>query len=345
MTTQDSPLVQGWRDAEVWSTSRIAPHRQFERWREFVVDAHMHWDIRSVRCDHFPAYMRQGRFDGFRVTHLTARHGGIVGLRGPSEIALDAEAFFNLIYIAEGSISLTIGGEDLALTQGRFALWDTTRPMRFVTGENLRQVTFAVPQAALRKVLPRADDYVGQAVDSAADVSRLFVSHLLALDETFGDLPQAAAGHVLNGTLELLAATLTAKVDPGPGGSSGVLLHQAMAFIERNLAEPDLDTLAVALSCGISERHLHRLFERHQTTPAAWIRQQRLQRCRGELCRSPRTSITEIAYRWGFRDSGTFSKIFRKAFGLTPREERAGLARTDDLAQAVERAPRPRRQH
>lgn len=322
-----SPLVQGWQDADVWSTGRVAPDKQFECWRAFVVDAHMRWDIRPVRCDRFPAYMRQGRFDGYRVTHLTARHGGIVGRRGAPEIALDHEAFFNLIYIAEGSISLTIGGQDIALTPGRFTLWDTTRPMRFVTGENLRQVTLAVPQAALRRVLPHVDDYVGRPVDTAADVSRLFVNHLLSLDETFGELPPAAAGHVLNATLELLAATLSAKVPTQPNGVSCVLLRQAMDYVEQHLAEPALGTRVLARAYGISERHLHRLFQSLQTTPAAWIRQQRLDRCRGDLRRSPHTSITEIAYRWGFRDAGTFSKIFRKAFGVTPREERVSLVR------------------
>lgn len=321
------PLVQGWQDADVWSTGRVAPDKQFECWRAFVVDAHMRWDIRPIRCDRFPAYMRQGRFDGYRVTHLTARHGGIVGQRGPREIALDNEAFFNLIYIAEGSISLTMGGEDIVLTPGRFTLWDTTRPMRFVTGENLRQVTLAVPQAALRRVLPRVDDYVGRPIDTAADVSRLFVNHLLSLDETFGELPHAAAGHVLNATLELLAATLSAKISTMPHGISSALLRQAMDYVEQHLAEPALDTRALARAYGISERHLHRVFERAQTTPAAWIRQQRLEHCRSDLRRLPHTSITGIAYRWGFRDPSTFSKIFRKAFGVTPRQDRAGLVR------------------
>lgn len=333
MTTLALPLVRGWQDPDIWSTGTIAPGKQFECWRAFVVDAHMRWDIRPVRCDCFPAYMRQGRFGGYRVTHLTARHGGIVGRRGPQQIALDDEAFFNLIYIAEGSISLTTGGQEIRLTPGQFTLWDTTRPMRFVTGENLRQITFAVPQAALRQVLPRIDGYIGQPIDAAADTSRLFVKHLLSLDETFGELPQAAAGHVLRATSELLAATLSARDSIELHDSSHLLLRQAMNYAEQHLGEPALDTRAIARAYDISERHLHRLFERAETTPAAWIRRQRLERCRNDLHGSPRTSITEIAYRWGFRDSGTFSKIFRKAFGVTPRQERAGLVDRPDLKE------------
>ena len=203
----------------------------------------------------------------------------------------------------------------------------STRPMRFITGENLRQVTFAVPQAALRRVLPNVDDYVGRPIETAADVSRLFINHLLSLDETFGELPPAAAGHVLNATLELLAATLRAKVPTLTHQHSGSLLQQAMRYVEQHLTEPTLNTRVLSRMYGISERHLHRLFESAQMTPAAWIRQQRLERCRSDLRNSSRLSITDIAYRWGFRDSGTFSKIFRKAYGLTPRQERTATMR------------------
>lgn len=319
MSMPQSVLVERWHDPEVWTTGRVAPHQQFDCWRAFVVDAHMHWAIRPIRCEHFPAYIRQGRFDGFRVTHLTARQGGIVGTRGAREIALDDEALFNLIYIAEGSIQLEIGHEPIDLTAGSFALWDTTRPMRFTTGENLRQVTFAVPQAQLRRVLPHAEDYVGQRVEAASGVSRLFVDHLLALDERFGELSCASAGHVLNATMELLAATLATQVPEA--GTSTVLLRQVMDYVERHLEDTGLTTRQVAAANGISERHLHRLFEGVQTTPAAWIRERRLEHCRHAL-RESRASITEIAYRWGFRDSGTFAKIFRRAFGVSPRDAR-----------------------
>jgi len=324
MAPQQMALVDRWNDQEAWSTARVAPHKQFDCWREFVVDAHMHWSIKPVRCDQFPAFMRQGRFDGFRVTHLTALQGGVVGTRGAHEIALDAEALYNLIYIADGSIELKIGADAIALTPGTFALWDTTRPMTFTTGENLRQVTFAVPQAQLRRVLPRADDYVGRKLEATAGVSRLFIDHLLSLDDSFGALPRNTAGHVLNATMELLAATLTAKVPLPEHGSSSTLLRQIVDYTLRHLERPELSTRQIATANGISERHLHRLFEPLQATPAVWIRQQRLEHCRRELRDSTHLSITDIAYRWGFRDSGTFSKTFRREFGVCPRELRAG---------------------
>ncbi len=329
-TPQTATLIDGWRDPEVWSTGRVAPHQQFDCWRRFVVDAHMRWDIRPFACDHFPAFIRQGRLDGFRVTHLTSEHGGIVGTRGAREVAQDDEAFYNLIYIAEGSIELEIGERALPLHGGHFALWDTTRPMRFTTGQGLRQITFAVPQAALRKALPRADDYVGHVVDAQAGLGRAFAGRLLALDEHFGALPSTQAGGILSETMELLASTLGARVPLTSSRGSFALLRQLMNYIEGRLDDPELGTRGIARENGISERHLHRLFDGLRTTPAGWIRQRRLERCRREIIDRSGGSITDIAFRWGFRDAGTFSKIFRREFGICPRELRAGCRVAND---------------
>lgn len=314
-------LVARWHDADAWSTTCVAPHRQFDYWREFVADAHMRWRIPPIRCDRFPAFIRQGRFEGFRVTHLTAGQGDIVGKRGRSEIARDDEALYNLIYIAEGSISLVMNDREAALTPGSFALWDTTRPMTFVTGSGLRQITFGVPQERLRQALPRVDDFVGKRIDADGGVSRLLVDHILALDDRFGELARSDASHVLDATTELLAATLSASLPrPDRDRASLMFLQRVMDDITRHLDDPDLDTRSIAAHNHISERHLHRLFARAGTTPAGWIRQQRLERCRrdlssrGERCES----VTDIALRWGFRDSGTFSKIFRRAYGVSP---------------------------
>lgn len=318
-----APLIADWNKVDAWSTACVAPHQQFDRWREFVVDAHLRWDIRRFRCDQFPAYIRQGRFQGHRMTHITSRVGGIVGDRGRAQIAGDDEALYNLIYIAEGSITLEIGDEPIVLSAGSFALWDSTRRMRFITGEHLRQITLAVPHAVLQRALPGADDYVGLRLEvGASDISRLFIDHLLSLDNTFGALPRGAAAPVLHSTVELLATTLSASVGRAGEDSGSVLLQRILDFIARNLDEPALTTERIAEAHHISRRHLHRLFVAIESSPATWIRQQRLDRCRKELISEPRLSITDIAYRWGFGDSGAFGKICRKEFGMSPSELR-----------------------
>ncbi|EWS59238.1 L-rhamnose operon regulatory protein RhaS [Methylibium sp. T29-B] len=56
-----------------------------------------------------------------------------------------------------------------------------------------------------------------------------------------------------------------------------------------------------------------------------WIRRQRLDRCRRDLraAETAHLSITQIAYRWGFGDSSSFSKIFKREFASSPKDYRA----------------------
>ncbi|MER6528588.1 helix-turn-helix transcriptional regulator [Streptomyces sp. NPDC001508] len=60
------------------------------------------------------------------------------------------------------------------------------------------------------------------------------------------------------------------------------------------------------------------------TSPAAWIRHRRLERCRLDL-NNPRLNarpIHAIAERWGFTNPTHFSRLFRATYGIPPRDYR-----------------------
>ncbi len=53
---------------------------------------------------------------------------------------------------------------------------------------------------------------------------------------------------------------------------------------------------------------------------AEWIWNRRLQACYDEIAKSDGRSITSIAFDHGFSSSAHFSTMFRRRYGLTPRE-------------------------
>ena len=324
--TYSSPVLNDhWRDLESWTTATVMPSKQFDHWRDFVVDAHLHWNIHSVPCDQFPAFIRQGRYEGFRLVHLTAARGGVIGRRSTREIAQDNEALYNLIYVAEGSQCLEFADHEIRLDPGTFALWDSTQPMNFNTGEGLRQITFSVPKKRLDDALPRSGEFCGHAMKATSGIGKLFIDCMLALETSFGELSNAEAGEVLEATTEMLVATLAAKVKlPEPRGFREQLQH-VMAGINRQLDDPHLTPQRVACDNGMSERHLYRLFAEADTTPASWIRKRRLEQCRRDLvARScAHLSIIDIAVRWGFFDSSSFCRMFRQEYGVSPKQIRS----------------------
>ena len=328
-TPNPAVLNDHWRDLDSWTTRNVAPARQFDVWRDFVVDAHLHWDIHAIRCDRFPAFIRQGRFDGYRLVHLTAAHGGVIGRRSRLQIAQDHEALYNLIYVAEGSQCLTLGEREMRLGPGTFGLWDSTQPMNFNTGEGLRQITFSVPRRRLDEALPGCEDFCGQVMDARSGIGKLFIDCMLALESSFGELSATEAREVLEATTELLVATLRAKLPAPAPRRAGDPLRPILAAVDRQLDDPGLTPLRIAQVHGISERHLYRLFAEAHTTPAAWIRHRRLERCRHDLISpsSRHRGVLDIAARWGFFDASAFCRAFRQAYGVTPSQMRsqAGL--------------------
>ncbi|MGW1626025.1 helix-turn-helix transcriptional regulator [Streptomyces sp. NPDC002172] len=77
----------------------------------------------------------------------------------------------------------------------------------------------------------------------------------------------------------------------------------------------------------ISLRYLHRVCQQQATTPMAFIRQQRLDRCRRDLANAALSHLTihAVATRWGYPQPDRFSRAFRTAVGMSPSEYRVAM--------------------
>ena len=107
------------------------------------------------------------------------------------------------------------------------------------------------------------------------------------------------------------------------------LLLRIQAFLEARLGDPELDPAAVAAAHHISVRYLQKLFEEEGETVAGWIRARRLEHCRRDLAeaRLAGLPVSSVAARWGLVDAAHFSRLFKAAYGLSPREYRLGALR------------------
>ncbi len=93
-------------------------------------------------------------------------------------------------------------------------------------------------------------------------------------------------------------------------------------YICRNLDHPELGPNLIANEFHISTRYLHLLFAEKGLSVCHYILDKRLEQCRRQLSKQNlvKDSITSIAYQWGFSDSAHFSKVFKKKYGITPKE-------------------------
>ncbi|MFI6445715.1 helix-turn-helix transcriptional regulator [Kitasatospora sp. NPDC050543] len=122
---------------------------------------------------------------------------------------------------------------------------------------------------------------------------------------------------------------------PGAEAAQVSLSLQIRAFINEHLPDPGLSPDSIARAHHVSVRYLHKLFQHEGTSVHRWIQQRRLEEARRELSKQGRAAVTiaSVAHRWGFVDPAHFSRSFRAAYGMTPREWRE-CGRTAGEAEA-----------
>ncbi|WP_405631284.1 helix-turn-helix transcriptional regulator [Streptomyces sp. NBC_00016] len=111
---------------------------------------------------------------------------------------------------------------------------------------------------------------------------------------------------------------------PGTPGAHSPVLGRILEYVELHLTDPDLSPEVIARAHHISVRYLHKLFKDEGTTVGRWILRRRLEECRRDLMRYGRggRTIAAVAARWGFLSATHFSRVFRSAYGMSPREWR-----------------------
>jgi AraC-like DNA-binding protein len=128
----------------------------------------------------------------------------------------------------------------------------------------------------------------------------------------------------------LAAATLAAfptTADPDPTiedrrDAHTQTVRRAADFIEAN-AWRDITIKEIADAAGVTIRSVQLSFRRHlDTTPTAYLRGVRLEYVHDELASNgpDRTTVSEVAGRWGFCNFGRFAAQYRTRFGELPAQ-------------------------
>ena len=99
------------------------------------------------------------------------------------------------------------------------------------------------------------------------------------------------------------------------------LIQKGIDFIEQHL-DSEIQPLDVARESGISQWHFQRIFKAlTNETLKSYIRSRRLSDAMRKLLQSDRR-IIEIALESGFESQESFTRAFKKMYGITPNEFR-----------------------
>jgi AraC family transcriptional regulator, positive regulator of tynA and feaB len=145
--------------------------------------------------------------------------------------------------------------------------------------------------------------------------------------EDAGRLEAQAVPLLIDGALSVLSGAIREQDAAMPTRQtiSEKRLQDVLKYIEVHLSDPKLSSTSVATGCGISTRYLSFLLNHHGTPFSTLVWDKRLKVAAQWLAtsKSSEASISEIAYRVGFKCPAHFSRMFKRHFQMSPRQYRA----------------------
>jgi AraC-like DNA-binding protein len=224
-------------------------------------------------------------------------------------------------------------GRRTRLEPGDLIFADLSRPCHWAYS-SAEFVSVAFPHTLLPLQEKQLTRLTGVRIPGDRGLGALVSSLARQLPERLDDCGPADQARLGTAVLDLVTAALAARLDRAqevpPDSRRRALLLRLLAFIEEHLGDPELSPAGIAAAHHISLSYLYKLFETEQTTVADWIRRRRLERCRRDLLDPAlwHTPVSTIAARWGFASPAHFSRTFRAAHGLPPRQYRTLLTET-----------------
>lgn len=266
-------------------------------------------------------------------------HGRVRAIRGAGADFMDYAAQSFLMHRSQAmcdrdgrdeiSIGLVVGprsgalqdGMEVSLAPGDLYAIDFGRPVSSVTSRH-HELALALPRQAVRDALGVDLDGIGGRILSTRGIGGLLASHMRALAAHIVRLSPEERAVAMRAAVDLALATLQASVNAAVDEDrySDSLYDAALAAIDRNCTDHAFSPQALAVIIGCSRASLYRLFARHGEGVAAAIWSARLGRAHDLLLRPDRISVSEAAFRSGFRDVSSFGRMYRKRYGFTPRE-------------------------
>ena len=318
--TNESTQIQ--TDIPVWNTEQFRFADRIEAWTEVLTQSHLPWSLSEKPGNSFYASVSLRQLHDSRI--IKCKCGPQKGYRAKSEIGMSDGDYIAILYILKGKEVIEIANEQMLLEAGNFVIWDSSRPMSFHVPEHLEKISLIVPAESMTSIFPNVHDYCGKVIRRQDGISAIFINLLRSLELEMWNTNTNQLSTIMRPTLEMLSTVFTSLIDLPHETMRDGQLALIKQYILKDLYNPELTPQRIAEHHGISVRYLHQLFENNGATVSAWIKAQRLERCRKELTSpaSASQSITDIAFQWGFNDVSHFSKSFKQQFGISPREFR-----------------------
>lgn len=299
---------------QTWSTDPIPELERFAAWSEKVRALHMDWDLATPMEQGYSAQIRYRGTGNLRIAEVRcSAFGGrrVPSAAGPGIVGIQLQL--------SGHMACAYGREQFTINPGDLFVWDGDRSGTFESDGEHQQLSLLMPAARVpQSIMSALERSRPLATSQGSGELSLVAGQLRGIVGELDQLSDDAVNRAVNGLLDLLDSALAPDQDAS-SGQRATLLAEIQKHITEHLGDRQLSVGSIAAAHWISVRTLHTLFAEAGTSVARSILRQRLERCRRDLASaSEATTVTSVAFRWGFSDTAHFSRTFKKEFGVPP---------------------------
>ena len=248
--------------------------------------------------------------------------------RAPGQIRRDDSAYFQIAVLAGGAASLQQDDRLAELEPGDLVVYENSRPFTWTFTDPWAVAVLSIPSEAIRLTDPQRRAISARRLSGRDGLSGVVARFVLDLTRHAAEIPDAQSERVLAQASDLVISLCsTAAGAEGVDAGHRSTLDRIKDHLATHFRDPALNPDEIAAAVNISTRYLHKLFEGERETIALYLRGLRLERARADLLdpRLNRRSIAAIAHGCGFGDLSGFNRVFKAAYGLSPRDLRRGI--------------------
>ena len=208
---------------------------------------------------------------------------------------------------------------------------------RLSSERSLDRIQLYLARDSFQAIAPLLDAARGQALDTPE--GHLLADYMLLLERNIPDLPAEDGAKLALAIQAMLSACLAPSADRLAEAGRHIdltLMERVRQAVRRNLRSPSLGPDKLCREAATSRSQLYRMLE-GEGGVAHYIQRRRLSESFSMLCdASNNLSIGKVAEILCFADGSSFSRAFRREFGMSPSDVRAGAVGQIAATGAVE---------
>jgi AraC-like DNA-binding protein len=312
----------------VFSTDKFTRDKRYAAWCDAICDFYVHVDVNATHPEDYRGFIREGHFGDVVLTEILVSEQLI--RRDRQHIArLDKDCFY-FQFIHRGNVNVIQRGETHHSNAARAAIFSAVEPYELECIGEGRSFYLEIPRDTFAQRFPAERVPVTATFNTTQGLGRIATEFCAMLATEGSKLEEDVRAHLGGQLLDMLAFTLLNEEKDALSSDGSVQqarLRSVQVWIEAHLGDPNLSLERIAGANGMSLRYLHLIFRHCEMSASEWIWNRRLQLCYDEIAKGVGRSITSIAFGYGFNSSAHFSTMFRRKYGLSPRD----VARTRNL--------------